>query len=64
MLAAWGDSIEEEEGTEEEKATVALMARSDSESDEELDIEPLTTNAPFTRKLFQNRCSNKLRSLR
>jgi len=57
MLAAWGDSIEEE-------AATALTARSDSGSDEELDIEPLTTNAPFTRKLFQNRCSNKLRSLR
>jgi len=35
MLAAWGDSTEEEEGTEEEEATVALMARSDSETDEE-----------------------------
>jgi len=35
MLAAWGDSTEEEEGTEEEEAAVALMARSDLESDEE-----------------------------
>jgi len=35
MLAAWGDSTEEEEETEEEEATVSLMARSDSESDEE-----------------------------
>ena len=35
MLAAWGDSTEEEDETEEEEAVVALMARSDSESDEE-----------------------------
>jgi len=35
MLAAWRDSTEEEEGTEEEEAAVALMARSDSESNEE-----------------------------
>ena len=35
MLAAWEDSTEEDEGTEEEDATVTLMARSDSESDDE-----------------------------
>ena len=35
MLAAWRDSIEEEEGTEEEEAAIALMARSDSDSDDE-----------------------------
>ena len=35
MLAAWGDSTEDEEGTEEEDAAVALMARSDSDSDDE-----------------------------
>ena len=35
MLAGWGDSTEEDEGTEEEDATVALMARSDSDSDDE-----------------------------
>jgi len=35
MLAAWGDSIEDEEGTEEEEVAVALMARSDSDSDDE-----------------------------
>jgi len=35
MLAAWGDSTDEEEGTEEEEASVALMARSDSELDDE-----------------------------
>jgi len=30
MLTAWGDSTEkEEEGTEEEEAVVALIARSD-----------------------------------
>jgi len=36
MLAAWGDSTEEEEeGIEEEEAARALMARSDTESDDE-----------------------------
>ena len=35
MLAAWGDSTEEDEGTEEEDAAVALMAKSDSNSDDE-----------------------------
>ena len=35
MLAAWGDSTEDDEGTEEEDATLALMARSDSESDDD-----------------------------
>jgi len=35
MLAAWGDSTEEDEGTEEENAVVALMARNDSNSDDE-----------------------------
>jgi len=35
MLAAWGDSTEDDEGTEEEDAVVALMARSDSDSDDE-----------------------------
>ena len=35
MLAAWGDSTEEEDETEEEEAAVALMARSDTESDDE-----------------------------
>jgi len=35
MLVAWGDSTEEDEGTEEEDATVALIARSDFDSDDE-----------------------------
>jgi len=35
MLAAWGDSTEEEEGFEEEEAVVALMARSESDSGDE-----------------------------
>jgi len=34
MLTAWGDSTKEE-GNEEEEAVVALMARSNSETDEE-----------------------------
>jgi len=35
ILAAWEDSTEEEEETEEEDVAIALMARSDSESDGE-----------------------------
>ena len=35
MLAAWGDSTDEEEGSEEEtEEAVALMARSETDSDE------------------------------
>ena len=35
MLAAWGDSTDEEEGSEEEEeGAVALMARSETDSDE------------------------------
>jgi len=35
MLGAWGDSTEEDEGTEEEDAVLALMARSESDQDDE-----------------------------
>jgi len=35
MLAACKDSTKEGEGTEEEDAAIALMARSDSDSDDE-----------------------------
>jgi len=35
MLVAWGDSTDEEEGSEEEEEAVALMARSETDSDEE-----------------------------
>ena len=35
MLAAWRDSTEKDEGTEEDDAAVALMARSDFDSDDE-----------------------------
>ena len=35
MFAAWGDSTEEEKETEEEETVVALMARSDFDSDDE-----------------------------
>ena len=35
MLAAWEDSTEQDEETEKEDAAVALMARSDSDSDDE-----------------------------
>ena len=35
MLAAWGDSTDEEEGFEEEEEAIALMARSETDSDEE-----------------------------
>jgi len=35
MLAAWGNTTEEDEASEEEEAAVALMARSESDSDDE-----------------------------
>jgi len=35
MLAVWGDSTDEEEGSEGEEDAVALMARSETDSDEE-----------------------------
>jgi len=35
MLAAWGDSTKEDEGTKEEDAAVALMAWSESDSKDE-----------------------------
>jgi len=35
MLAAWGDSTEEEDEIEEEKDLVGLMAKSDLELDED-----------------------------
>ena len=33
MMAAWGETLEEKEGSQQEEAAVALMARSESESD-------------------------------
>jgi len=33
MMAAWGDTSEEDDASEEEEATVVLMAKSESESD-------------------------------
>jgi len=47
MLAAWGDSTEEDEGIEEEDAAIALMAKSDSDSDDE----PLDSLAQLKDKL-------------
>jgi len=47
MLAAWGDSTEDNEGTEQEDAALALMARSDSE----LDVEPLDSLAQLKDKV-------------
>ena len=47
MLAARGDSTEDNEGTEEEDAVVALMARSDSDSDDE----PLDSLAQLKNKV-------------
>jgi len=35
MLAAWGDSTEEDEGTKEEDVAITLMSRSDSDSNDE-----------------------------
>jgi len=34
MLAAWGDTIEEDVASEEEDAAITLMARSESDSDD------------------------------
>jgi len=34
-VAAWGDTMEEDETSREEEAIVALMARSESDSDKE-----------------------------
>ena len=54
MLTAWGDSTEEEDEIEEEKAAVALMAKSDSESDEE----PLDSLALLKEKVSGLRKTN------
>jgi len=35
MIAAWGDSTDDEEGYDEEEEAVALMARSETDSNEE-----------------------------
>ena len=35
MLAAWGDTTEDDEATDEEEVVIALMARSESDSDDE-----------------------------
>ena len=35
MLVAWGDTIEDDEASEEEEAAIALMARSESDSYDE-----------------------------
>jgi len=35
MLAAWGDTTKDDEASEEEEAAVALMGRSESDSDDE-----------------------------
>jgi len=35
MLAAWGDTAEDYEASDEEKVAVALMARSESDLDDE-----------------------------
>jgi len=47
MLAAWGDSIEDDEASEEEEFVVALMARSESNLDEE----PLESLAQLKEKV-------------
>jgi len=46
MLAAWGDTTEDDEASEEEKA-IALMARSESDSDDE----PLDSLAQLKEKV-------------
>jgi len=57
MLAAWGDSTEEDEGIEEEDAAITLMARSDSDSDDE----PLDSLAQLKDKV---RDLNKVKNLK
>ena len=47
MLAAWRDSTEDDEGTEEEDVALALMARSDPD----LDDEPLDSLAQLKDKI-------------
>ena len=48
MLAAWGDTTEEDEASEEEEATVALMARIESDSD----IEPMESLSQLKEKVY------------
>jgi len=47
MLAAWGDTIEDDEASEEEETVVALMARSELDSDDE----PLDSLAQLKEKV-------------
>jgi len=47
MLLAWGDSTEDDEASEEEEVIVALMARSESDSDDE----PLESLAQLKEKV-------------
>jgi len=47
MLAAWGDTTKDDEASEEEEVTVALMARSESDSDNE----PLESLAQLKEKV-------------
>ena len=47
MLAAWGDTTEDDEASEEEEVAVALMARSESDSDDE----PLESLAQLKEKV-------------
>ena len=47
MLAAWGDTTEEDEASEEKEAAVALMARSESDSD----IEPVKSLSQLKEKV-------------
>ena len=46
-MAAWGDTSEEDEASEEEEAVVALMAKSESESD----VEPVESLSQLKRKV-------------
>jgi len=47
MMAAWGDTSEEDEASEEEEATVTLMAKSESESD----VEPVESLSQLKKKV-------------
>ena len=47
MLAAWGDTTEDDEASEEEEDAIALMSRSESDSDDE----PLDSLAQLKEKV-------------
>ena len=47
-MAAWGETLEKEEGSQEEETAVALIARSESESD----FEPVESLSQLKDKVY------------